>query len=200
MSKKNKILIGTAMLVIAAVSAGYFWWWGQRPPEAARLLPESDAVVYLNLRPVRLAAAFSSLPQVKHDPDYEAFVQATGFEFERDLDEAAIAVHLGASAQPAAGAPSGAAKETRYSEVFMGRFNSEALTRYFEKMARAKDSYGGKQIFTIPVERRTVRVTVLSSTMVVVSNLEDGAVIRGMIDRAQTSGMLARGSQSSESK
>jgi len=67
------------------------------------------------------------------------------------------------------------------------------LTRYFEKMARAKDSYGGKQIFTIPVEGRTVRVTVLSSTMVVVSNLEDGAVIRGMIDRAQTSGMLARG-------
>src|SRR5207302_8325895 len=102
------------MLVIAAVSAGYFWWWGQRPPEAARLLQESDALVYLNLRPVRLAALFSSLPQVKHDPDYEAFVQATGFEFERDLNEASIAVHLqaaGAGSTPNGGAP----QETRYS-------------------------------------------------------------------------------------
>src|SRR5947209_10735915 len=105
LSKTNKSLTAAAVLGIAAVIAGYFWWWMQRPPEAARLLPQSDAVVYLNLQPVRLAAGFSSLPQVKHDPDYEAFVQATGFEFERDLDEAAIAVHLGASAQPSKGAP-----------------------------------------------------------------------------------------------
>ena len=181
------------MMAAAAVIAGCLWWWTQRAPEAARLLPESDAVVYLNLRPVRLATAFSSLPQVKHDPDYEAFVQATGFEFERDLDEAAIAVHLGASAQPAASTPSGATKETRYSEVFIGRFNSKALTQYFEKMARAKDSYAGRQVFTIPVEGRTVRVAVLSAGMVVVSNVEDASAIRGMIDRAETRGMLAGG-------
>src|SRR5205085_12695270 len=87
----------------------------------------------------------------------------------------------------------GAPQETRYSEVFIGRFDPDKLTRYFETMARAKDAYGGKQVFTIPVEGRTVRVAVMNSAMVVVSNVEDASVLHGMIDRAQAGGMLASG-------
>ena len=60
------------------------------PPEAARLLPESDAIVYVNLRPVRLATHFDRSPVVR-SPDYQHFVDATGIVPERDLDNAAHA-------------------------------------------------------------------------------------------------------------
>ena len=182
------------LAVVAGATALSFWWWMARPPEAVRLLPDPDAVVYLNLRPVRLASAFAKLPQVQHDADYDQFVRESGFDFERDLDEAGIAVHLA----PDGPAPSGAAgnvppRETRYSEVFAGRFDVAALTRYFEKIARAKESYAGTTIFTIPVEARTVRLAVLSARLAVVSNVEDASVIRGMIDRSRANGLMAGG-------
>src|SRR5215472_11911722 len=82
------------------------------PPEAARLLPGADAFVYLDLSWMRLADIGHRLPTVAHDPEYEQFIQATGFEFERDLREAALAVHY-------AGPQTGG--ETRYSEIFIGK-------------------------------------------------------------------------------
>src|SRR5271156_3426730 len=54
------------------------------PPRAARLLPESDGVVYIDATPMRAALQFDAHP-VKHDPDYQAFIDATGIQFERDL-------------------------------------------------------------------------------------------------------------------
>ena len=36
---------------------------------------------------------FAGSPPVSHDPDYERFIQETGFDFERDLDAAAFAIH-----------------------------------------------------------------------------------------------------------
>jgi len=158
------------------------------------LLPEPDAVVYVNLRPVRLASAFAHLPQVQHDADYDDFVRATGFDFERDLDEAGIAVHLGAAAGPAANsAANAAARETRYSEVFVGRFDRAALERYFQKLASAKETYAGATVFTVPVEGRTLRLAVLSKNLAVVSNVEDASVIRGMIDRGHEKEVYASG-------
>lgn len=196
MRQRNKTLIAVAALaLLAGGAAAYFRWWIERPPEAVRLLPDPDAVVYLNLRPVRLASAFAKLPQVQHDADYDEFVRATGFDFERDLDEAAIAVHLAQDAAPAAnGAQANASlRETRYSEAFVGRFDAAALTRYFEKIARGKETYAGAPIFSIPVEERTVRVAVVSKNLAVVSNVEDASVIRGMIDRSRNDGLMASG-------
>jgi hypothetical protein len=56
------------------------------PPEAARLLPGGDAFFYLDLSAARRANAGKDLPAVSHDPEYERFINATGFQFERDLD------------------------------------------------------------------------------------------------------------------
>src|SRR6266576_5621722 len=63
------------------------------PPEPARLLPGADGFIYADLKWMRLADVAGTLPSVRHDPDYEQFIQATGFEFERDLQEAAVAIH-----------------------------------------------------------------------------------------------------------
>jgi hypothetical protein len=193
---RAKILFAVALLAVLAVAGGAFlWWWVGRPPEAVRLLPDPDAVVYLNLRPVRLASAFAKLPQVQHDPEYDEFVRASGFDFERDLDEAGIAVHMPpeAATVQSGTVKSATAPETRYSEAFVGRFDHGALARYFEKIARGKEAYAGATIFTVPVEGRTVRLAVLSKNLAVVSNVEDASVIRGMIDRSQAHGLMANG-------
>src|SRR2546430_16042792 len=63
------------------------------PPEPARLLPGADAFLYVNLSWARKANGGKDLPSVSHDPDYERFIQETGFEFERDLEAAAFAIH-----------------------------------------------------------------------------------------------------------
>lgn len=194
MSKKSKALLITAVaLTVLAITGTAFWLWLRfsAAPMSARLLPEADAYVYINLRPLRLASVFASLPQVSRDPDYQAFVDATGFEFERDLDEAALAVHLPAPAPLKAGSAS-PPRETRYSEVFIGRFDMPRLQAFFKKNAKSVESAGSDEIFVVPVEDRAVRVALLSPHLAMVSNANDATVIRAMIQQAHATG-LARG-------
>src|ERR1700722_15694333 len=85
------------------------------PPEVARLLPESDAIVYLNLKPLRTATHFERSP-VSRSPEYQRFVDATGIVFERDLDAVAFALQRRDD-------PTGPNGPVAYSEVFEGRFD-----------------------------------------------------------------------------
>src|SRR5881628_2106534 len=101
------------------------------PPEAARLLPESDEIVYANLKPLRLATHFDRT-QVTRSPDYQHFVDATGIVPERDLDSVAFALHRMDDAK----GPNG---PVCYSEVFEGRFDGERLARYLATIATAKE-------------------------------------------------------------
>jgi hypothetical protein len=153
------------------------------PPEPARLLPGADGFFYLDLGKARKANAGKDLPAVSHDPEYERFIHETGFQFERDLDEAAFAVHYPASWPGGGGG--GAARESRFSEVLVGKFQGERLTGYLRRMARSVDNYHSVDIFTIPVEGRLLRVAVLSADSVAASNHDDPAVIQGMIDRSR---------------
>ena len=145
-------------------------------PDAVRLLPESDAVVYVNLAPVRLLTDLGKNIPKDRDPQYEDFVRQTGFEFERDLEKAAFAVHYGSGGK-------GKASETRYSEILQGRFDSARVASYLRKLATRVESYDGYDVYSIPVEDRTVRVALLGVGTAAASNLESPAVIRGIIDR-----------------
>jgi hypothetical protein len=115
---------------------------------------------------------------------------ATGFEFERDLEQAAIAVHLSASSGASAPAPN----EPRFSEIFVGRFDNARVTGYFRKNAKQIENYRGHEIFIVPVEGRTVRLALLDKETAAVSNVEDPQIIRGMSD-AFAQRWLARGPQ-----
>ena len=187
MSKKSKILlVATIAVAIVAVAGTALWLWLRfsGPPKSARLLPQADGYIYVDLRPLRLASVFASLPPVSRDPDYQAFVDATGFQFERDLDEAAVAVHLPPSSLSPTGNAATPARETRYSEVFLGRFDLPRLQTYFRKNGKSVENAGGQEILVVPVEDRLVRVALLSSQMVMVSNADDPSVIREMIRQA----------------
>lgn len=153
------------------------------PPEPARLLPSADAFVYVNLQWIRRFGAIKQLPPVSHDPDYQAFVQQTGIEFERDLDRAAAAIHYPATW---GGITEGAkTDEPRFSEVFEGNIHRDKLVPYLKSSASFVDSYRSSDIFNIPLEGRTLRVAILGVDSLAVSNSDDPGVIRGMVDRSR---------------
>ena len=64
-------------LIVALIAA--VWLRKHAPPEVARLLPESDAIVYLNLRPAARSTHFERTP-VARSADYQHFIDATGID------------------------------------------------------------------------------------------------------------------------
>ncbi|MGB6934933.1 MAG: hypothetical protein WBD91_19325 [Acidobacteriaceae bacterium] len=111
-----------------------------------------------------------------HDPDYQKFIDATGIVFERDLDEAAFAIHRMAD-------PSGPNGPVAYSEVFQGRFDGQRLTSYFGSQSSGTEDYAGHEIYSIEHEGRTDRVVVLGYDLVAVSNAPTAEQIHSIIDR-----------------
>jgi hypothetical protein len=149
------------------------------PPEAARLLPESDAIVYVNLKPLRLATHFDRTP-VTRSPDYQHFIEATGIVPERDLDNAAFALHRMDD-------PNGPNGPVGYSEVFEGRFDGQRLAGYLASIAIAKESYAGHDIFTVPVgegrDVRPLRIAQLGYDTIAASNMPTAEQIHSILDR-----------------
>jgi hypothetical protein len=146
------------------------------PPEPARLLPGADGFIYIDLKWMRRADVANHLPSVPHDPEYEQFIQATGFQFERDLEQAALAIHY-ASAQTG--------NETRFSEIFVAKIDGDKLRAYLKNLASSIDNHNSVDIYNIPLENRTLRVAILGVDTVAVSNHDNSAVIRGIIDRSR---------------
>jgi hypothetical protein len=179
---RRRVPVLLAVLAVAAALTAVVQLRRRAPPEAARLLPGADGFLYVNLKWLRTLKAIGQLPAVPHDPDYERFIQETGFQFERDLDEAAFAVHYPASWGN--GATGGSAPQPRFSEVFVGRIQGERLRAYLQKIAGGVEAYHSADIYSIPLEGRTVRVAVLNVDSVAVSNHDDPAVIHGIIDRS----------------
>ncbi len=189
---KRRLPILFGFLLFVAAVAAVVELRKHAPPEAARLLPGADAFVYIDLKWMRRAEIGSHLPAVPHDPEYEQFIQATGFQFERDLQEGALAVHY-ASPQTDG--------ETRFSEVFVARIDGDKLRAYLKTLASSVDSYHSIDIYNIPpssvdsyhsidiynipLQNRTVRVAILGVDTVAASNHNDAGVIRGIIDRSR---------------
>jgi hypothetical protein len=179
---RGRLLIPLAVLLIAAAVALIVVLRMHAPPEAARLLPGADGFLYINLKWIRTFNATGQLPAVSREPEYQKFVEETGFQFERDLDQAAFAVHYPQSWRDGI---AGSASEPRFSEVFVGKIDSGRLTAYLKKLSSSIDDYRGFEIYNIPLEGRTVRVVILSYDSVAVSNHPNPDVIRGMLDRSR---------------
>ncbi|MGA2204437.1 MAG: hypothetical protein ABSG40_21050 [Terriglobales bacterium] len=179
---RRHLLIPLAVLLIAAAVALIVALRKQAPPEAARLLPGADGFFYINLKWIRAFNATGQLPPVSREPEYQKFVEETGFQFERDLDQAAFAIHY---PQSWGNGTAGSASEPRFSEIFVGKIDSGRLTAYLKKLTSSIDDYRGFDIYNIPFEGRTVRVVLLSYDSVAVSNHPDPGVIRGILDRSR---------------
>jgi hypothetical protein len=171
-------------LVVALVAA--VWLRKTAPPEAARLLPESDAIVYVNLRPLRAVTHLDRVP-VSRSEDYQRFVDATGIVPERDLDAAAFALHRMDD-------PNGPNGPVAYSEVFEGRFNGARLAQYLSGIATTQEDYEGHTVYSIPVEGRQLRIAQLGYDTIAASNMPTTEQIHAMLDRYRASASPFSGS------
>src|SRR5215467_2896544 len=143
------------------------------PPEPARLLPGADGFLYVDYSWARKAHGKPFNPVV-HDSEYEQFIQETGFDYERDLDSMAFAIHY-PDAWPGGGT-GGKSPEPRFSEVFLGRFDANRCTSYFKRTAKSVETYNSVDIYTIPIYGRSFRIAILGVDAVAASNHDDPGV------------------------
>ena len=169
-------LLTTGLVVL--LIAGLLFLRKNAPPEAARLLPESDGIVYVDVAPMRAVVNFNAHP-VQHDPDYQHFIDSTGIQFERDLDEAAFATHRMSN-------PLGPNGPVAFSSIFVGRFDHTRLETYLEGLAQSKERYAGHDIYNIAIDGRVDRVAILGSNKVAVSNTPTAEQIHSILDRQRT--------------
>jgi len=175
---RRTLWIVASVLLLLAVAV---FLRSKAPPEAARLLPESDGILYFNLKPVR---AF--LPKNPKPPErvqeYQQFIDAIGIDPERDLDEAAIALHRMTD-------PNGPNGPVAYSMVLVGKITGKKLNAWLDAHAGTRDSYAGHTVYSIPSEGRTVRVAQIGYDMVAVSNYPTPEMIHSMLDRHATAAL-----------
>src|SRR5271167_3586093 len=119
--RRRKLWIALAVLLVIGAIVAALLIRKRAAPDAARLLPNADAVLYVNLEPIRLFTGLGKKPPQNREPEYEDFVRQTGFDFERDLDHAALAIHYVKT-------PANPASETRYSEIMQGHFDGQRVT------------------------------------------------------------------------
>jgi hypothetical protein len=180
---RRTLWILAAVLVFLAVA---IFLRSKAPPEAARLLPESDGIIYINLKPVR-SFLHKHLQPPRRVPEYQQFVDATGVDWERDLDQVAIALHRMQD-------PKGPNGPVAYSMVLVGNLTGKRLNTWLQAHATSSEVYAGHTIYSIPSEGRTVRVAQIGYDMMAVSNTPTPEQIHSMLDRHRTAALPFAGS------
>jgi hypothetical protein len=181
---RRTLFVVAAVLVMLALA---IFLRSKAPPEAARLLPESDGIVYVNFKPIRTFSHFKDLKPPERVPDYQQFVDATGIDWERDLDQVAIALHR----MPDPQGPNG---PVAYSMVLVGKLTGKKLNSWLDAHAASRESYDSHTIYSIPSDGRTVRITQIGYDMIAVSNTPTPEQIHSMLDRHRTAALPFSGS------
>jgi len=180
---RKTLLVVAAVLALLAVA---IFLRSKAPPEAARLLPESDGIIYVNLKPFR-AFLHKDLKPPQRVPEYQQFVDATGIDWEQDLDQVAVALHRMQD-------PNGPNGPVAYSMVLVGKLTGQRLNTWLEAHAASRESYAGHTVYSIPSEGRTVRVAQIGYDMLAVSNMPTPEQIHSMLDRHRAAALPFAGS------
>lgn len=170
MRKYRKLLISALLLAGIAATAWFLYRGRQSPPATVRLLPEGDLLLYADFRPVHLLDLKSNPVQL--EGDYQQFVEQTGIQFERDLDEVAM------SRRDAAGG-----NGVESAEILVGRFDSARLESYLQKNSTQTENYRDRTIYATPNAGHTVRACILDGSRVAVTNMDSAETMHGIIDR-----------------
>jgi hypothetical protein len=185
MHKRTRRTLWIVLAVLLLLAAAIFLR-SKAPPEAARLLPESDGILFINFKPVRVFL-HRDLKPPRRVPDYQQFVDATGIDWERDLDQVAIALHR----MPDPNGPNG---PVAYSMVLVGKITGPRLNDWLDAHSASRETYLGHTVYSIPSENRTVRVAQIGYDMLAVSNYPTTEQIHSMLDRHRTAALPFAGS------
>ncbi len=188
-AKRAWIVIAVVLLCLIGAGVAYYFWQARPlppivttapgvpaagpPPGILSQLPaDAPVVAYIdaaNLRALQnspLAAALGlATPGPQADRDYANFVRATGFDYTRDLDHAAIAFwpsNFGTSPKDI--------DANRALVIADGRFDQQKISGYTQRGAVA--TTGGESITTVP-GNPTVSFEFLSPTRIALASGND---------------------------
>ncbi|MGB8130005.1 MAG: hypothetical protein WCG81_09435 [Candidatus Angelobacter sp.] len=173
MFKHRKLLI-SAILLVAAAAVGFVLYHhsSTQVPEAGRLLPEGDLILYANLKPVHLFD-LNKTGSIQPQGDYKDFMDRTGIQPERDIDEAAMSRR---------DTPDG--RDVESSEILIGHFDQNRLRDYLQLLSSSREPYRNYTIYSIAHEGHTVRVVLLDAGRVAITNMVSPEPMHGIIDRS----------------
>ncbi len=153
MNKKTGVGLALAALALGAISFWGYTHWQRHlndPQELLSFIPSSvTGVLYVNLQALRnspfLAGLYAWAPQPSVDADYAEFMKATGFNYEHDLDRAAIAVWD----RP---------RQALFLALADGRFDRKRITTY-AMQSGTRVIEGGREFFSVPMNDGARRIS-----------------------------------------
>jgi len=165
---RKKLLAGI-VVAAALLAGGWLYFHSQsgdpervREDFLSRLPADSTSVVYLDLKELRASAFLAKIlawaPHPAADEEYTKFVQATGFDYERDLDRVGIAF-------------SGTSQKPKTMAIAEGRFDQKKIEAYSAHFGVLKTA-AGKTIYQVTLSNppRTIYFTFLRADRVAICN------------------------------
>jgi hypothetical protein len=173
MKKKTWIVLAVLALVSAAAIFGYQKWgarnFSPRRDLLAMMPVDSSAVLFVDLAELRRAPFLTQLyawaPKPQADPDYAQFIKETGFDYERDLNRAAVALERYGQA-------------STFFAIADGRFDQQKISGFAVK-AGTVTKRAAREIFSVPVSGSTKRIsfTFLRSDRIALTDGSDLAYV-----------------------
>jgi hypothetical protein len=151
MRKYRSVLVAGAVLAVLVTAAAFYVGVlrgdSAHPSVALEILSQVPAgaptLVYIDLAAIRASSFYQNRPDhspfTVPDSDYAKFVQATGFDFEKDLDRVAIAAWPQSLAQ----------QQKKTVVIAEGRFDRQKIHDYSMKNGKL-DRQQGHDVFLFP--------------------------------------------------
>jgi hypothetical protein len=168
MLNRKKLVLGLLILGGALVFGWHYFHSHGRDSQSARedllshLPADSTSVVYVGFQELRASAFLSQIlawaPKPQTEEEYGKFVQATGFDYERDLDRVGISF-------------SGSAQSPKTMAVAEGQFDRKKIESYSAHFGTLKTA-NGKTIYAVNLSNppRTAYFTFLRDDEVAICN------------------------------
>jgi|GraSoi_2013_80cm_1033760.scaffolds.fasta_scaffold01440_1 hypothetical protein len=159
---RRRWTLSIAAILLAGCLAGLdaYWRWhdsgaATRDAVVSAMPPDASAVLFADLAELRrapfAAELYNWIPKGQADAEYSQFLRETGFDYERDLDRAAIAVIKGE-------------KDSKLFAVAEGRFDRKKIEAYASRSG-TRENRDGREIFSVPLSdsARKISFAFLSS-------------------------------------
>ena len=152
MNKKAATALVACAAIVTALAGYLHWRAGDSDASRAELLSlmpaNGNTAVFLDFSRLRtspfLADLLALAPQQVPDGDYAQFIQATGFNFEHDLDRIAISIDRQSKAQ-------------NVFAVAEGRFDRKKIEGYGGQFGALKTAEG-RMLYAVPVNNSSRKV------------------------------------------